>query len=49
MPVSQIQHRDLRVLDAAVDGSDREEDRLASGQELGPQVIAFARARDRAS
>ena len=37
----QIQHRDLRVLDAAAGRSDREEHRFATRQELGPEVIAF--------
>ena len=38
----QIQHRDLRVVEAAGGRIDREEDRAASSQELGPEMIAVS-------
>ena len=38
----RIERRDARILDRSVDRHDREEDRLAVGQKLGPQVLAFA-------
>ena len=37
----QIQHRDLRVVDATGGRNDREKHGLATWQELGPHVIAF--------
>ena len=47
-PIAQIQHRDLRRVHAARDGDDREEDGLAAGQYLRPQVIGFRHGRGRA-
>ena len=37
----QIQHRDLCAVDSAGRRDNREEDRLPSRQELGPEVVAF--------